>query len=59
MQGVGKLSSSRNDWSVKLSESIMDMKCFKLVLMRLLSPQPPSHIVILMARFSFSWGINN
>ena len=49
MQGVDKLSSSRNDRSIKRkNESIMNMKCFKLVLMRLLSPQPPSHIVILM-----------
>ena len=46
MQGVGKRSSSRNDRSVKRNELIMDMKCFKLVLMRLLSPQPPSHIII-------------
>ena len=36
MQGVGKHSSSRNDRSVKRNESIVDMKCFKLVLIRLL-----------------------
>ena len=53
MQGVGKLSSSRNDRSVKRNESIMDMKCFKLVLMRLLSPQPPSDIVILIVKVLF------
>ena len=56
MQGVGKLSSSRNDRSVKRDESIMDIKCFKLVLMRLLSPQPPSHIVILTAKVLFFVG---
>ena len=53
MQGVGKLSSSRNDRSVKRNESIMDMTCFKLVLMRLLSPQPPSYIVILLVKVLF------
>ena len=37
MQGVGKRSSSRNDRPVKRNESIIDMKCFKLVLMRLLN----------------------
>ena len=56
MQGVGKLSSSRNDRSVKRDESIMDIKCFKFVLMRLLSPQPPSHIVILMVKVHFFVG---
>ena len=56
MQGVGKLSSSRNDRSVKRDESIMGIKCFKLVLMRLLSPQPPSHIVILMVKVLFFVG---
>ena len=56
MQGVGKLSSSRNDWSVKLNESIMDMKCFKLVLMRLPSPQPQSHTVIVMVNILFFVG---
>ena len=56
MQGVGKLSSSRNDRSVTRDESIMDIKCFKLVLMRLLSPQPPSHIVILMVKVLFFVG---
>ena len=56
MQGVGKLSSSRNDRSVKRDESTMDIKCFKLVLMRLLSPQPPSHIVILMVKVLFFVG---
>ena len=40
MQGVGKRSLSGNDRSVKRNESIMDMKCFKLVLMRILSPHP-------------------
>ena len=38
MQGVGKRSSSRNDRSVKRNESIIDVKCFKLVLMPLISP---------------------
>ena len=56
MQGVGKLSSSGNDRSVKRDESIMDIKCFKFVLMRLLSPQPPSHIVILMVKVHFFVG---
>ena len=56
MQGVGKLSSSRNDRSVTRDESIMDIKCFKLVLMHLLSPQPPSHIVILMVKVLFFVG---
>ena len=56
MQGVGKLSSSRNDRSVKRDESIMDIKCFKLVLMRLLSPKPPLHIVILMVKVLFFVG---
>ena len=56
MQGVGKLSSSRNDRSVKRNESIMDIKCFKLVLMHLLSPQPRSDIVILMVRVFFFVG---
>ena len=56
MQGVGKLSSSRNDRSVKRDESIMDIKCFKLVLMRLRSPQPPSHIVILIVKVHFFEG---
>ena len=56
MQGVGKLSSSRNDRSVKRNESIIVIKCFKLVLMRLLSPQPPSHIVILMVKVVFFEG---
>ena len=56
MQGVGKLSSSGNDRSVKRDESIMDIKCFKVVLMRLLSPQPPSHIVILMVKILFFVG---
>ena len=56
MQGVGKLSPSRNDRSVNRDESIMDIKCFKLVLMRLLSPQPPSHIVILMFKVLFFVG---
>ena len=56
MQGVGKLSSSRNDRSVKRNESIIVIKCFKLVLMRLLSPQPPSHIVIMMVKVLFFVG---
>ena len=56
MQGVSKLSSSGNDRSVKRDESIMDIKCFKVVLMRLLSPQPPSHIVILMVKILFFVG---
>ena len=56
MQGVGKLSSSRNDGSVKRNESIIDIKCFKLVLMRLLSPQSPYHIVILMIKVLFFVG---
>ena len=41
---------------VKRDESIMDIKCFKLVLMRLLSRQPPSHIVILMVKVLFFVG---
>ena len=56
MQGVGKLSSSRNDRSVKRNESIIDIKCFKLVLMLLPSPQPPYHIVILMIKVLFFLG---
>ena len=56
MQGVGKLSPSRNDRSVNRDESIMDIKCFKLVLMRLRSPQPPSHIVILIVKVHFFVG---
>ena len=56
MQGVGKLFSSRNDWSVKRNESIIGIKCFKIVLMRLSSPQPPSHIIILMVRVLFFVG---
>ena len=56
MEGVGKLSSIRNDRSVKRNESIMDMKCFKLVLMRLPSPQPQSHTVIVMVNILFFVG---
>ena len=56
MEGVGKLSSTRNDRSVKRNESIIDIKCFKLVLMRLPSQQPPSHIVILMVKDLFFVG---
>ena len=53
MGGVGKLSSTRNDRSVKRNQSIIDIKCFKIILMRLPSPQPPSHAVILMVKVLF------
>ena len=57
MQGVGKLSSSRNDRLVKRNGSNMNIKCFKLFWYFVFVPTPFPTSLFWRSRFSFLWGL--